>query len=93
MADSSQEAKEAEKAAGKAEKKASKAAKPKRPNIFMRIGLFIKQMFDETRKVVAPSGKELLGWSMAVFIFVFFLMVIVTGMDYGLGELVFFLFG
>ena len=31
-------------------------AKDKKPNIFMRIGLFIRQVFDEMRKVVAPSG-------------------------------------
>ena len=54
--------------------KASKAAKAKKPNVFMRIGLFIKQIIDELRKVVTPTAKELFFWSLAVFIFVLFLM-------------------
>lgn len=64
-----------------------------KPNLFMRIGMFIKQTIDETRKVVAPHGKELFGWSTAVFIFVIFLMVFVTTMDFGLGKSVMWLFG
>ncbi|BAQ30449.1 preprotein translocase subunit SecE [Bifidobacterium scardovii] len=73
--------------------KASKAAKAKKPNVFMRIGLFIKQIIDELRKVVTPTAKELFFWSLAVFIFVLFLMAIVTGMDFGLGKLVLWVFG
>ncbi len=73
--------------------KASKAAKAKKPNAFMRIGLFIKQIIDELRKVVTPTAKELFFWSLAVFIFVLFLMAIVTGMDFGLGKLVLWVFG
>ncbi|BDR53643.1 protein translocase subunit SecE [Bombiscardovia nodaiensis] len=69
------------------------AGKSKRPNIFKRIGMFIKQVFDEIRKVVAPTGKELLGWSVAVFIFVLFLMIFVTALDFGLGKLVMLVFG
>ncbi|MBH9983722.1 preprotein translocase subunit SecE [Bifidobacterium asteroides] len=68
-------------------------AKEARPNFFMRIGLFIKQVIDEIRKVVTPTGKELVGWSVAVFIFVLLLMVFVTVMDFGLGKLAFLIFG
>lgn len=67
--------------------------KDKKPNIFMRIGLFIRQVFDEMRKVVAPSGFELLKWSFAVFVFVFLLMLFTTGIDFGFGKLMFTLFG
>ena len=69
------------------------AKKEDKPNFFMRIGLFIKQVIDEIRKVVAPTGKELLGWSVAVFIFVLMLMLFVTALDFGLGKLVFLIFG
>lgn len=69
------------------------AKKEDKPNFFMRIGLFIKQVIDEIRKVVAPTGKELLGWSVAVFIFVLLLMLFVTVLDFGLGKLVFLIFG
>ncbi|OZG66627.1 preprotein translocase subunit SecE [Bifidobacterium hapali] len=73
--------------------KASKAVSAKKPNIFMRIGLFIKQIIDELRKVVTPTAKELFFWSLAVFIFVLFLMALVTGMDFGLSKLVLWIFG
>ena len=45
-----------------------------KPNVFMRIGLFIKQIIDELRKVVTPTRKQLFYWSLAVFIFVALLM-------------------
>lgn len=63
-----------------------------KPNVFMRIGLFIKQIIDELRKVVTPTRKQLLMWSIASFIFVLLLMVLVTAMDFGLGKLAFLVF-
>lgn len=74
-------------------KKANAGTKTVKPNIFMRIGLFIKQIIDELRKVVTPTRKELLLWSIAVFIFVILLMVLVTALDFGLGKLVLLVFG
>ena len=73
--------------------KASTTVKAKKPNVFMRIGLFIKQIIDELRKVVTPTAKELFFWSLAVFIFVLLLMAFVTGMDLGLGKLMLWMFG
>ena len=73
--------------------KASKAEKAVKPNVFMRIGLFIKQIIDELRKVVTPTAKELFFWSLGVFIFVVLLMLLVTGMDFCLGKLVLWVFG
>ncbi|WP_399552266.1 preprotein translocase subunit SecE [uncultured Bifidobacterium sp.] len=70
-----------------------KAVKARKPNVFMRVGRFIKQIIDELRKVVTPTGRELLAWSFAVFIFVLLLMALVSGMDWGLGKLVLWLFG
>ncbi|RBP97649.1 preprotein translocase subunit SecE [Bifidobacterium aemilianum] len=64
-----------------------------KPNIFVRIGLFIKQIFSELGKVVTPTSKELFAWSFSVFIFVGLLMVMVTAMDFGLGKLVLWIFG
>ncbi len=74
-------------------KKAKAAKKAKRPNVFARIGLFIKQMFVEMRKVVAPNRKELWNWSIAVSIFVVILMLLVTALDFGLGKLMLLIFG
>ena len=73
--------------------KARKNGKPFKPNVFMRIGLFIRQIVDELRKVVTPTAKELFLWSLAVAIFVLLLMALVTGMDFGLGKLVLWMFG
>lgn len=73
--------------------KAKNSEKAIKPNIFMRIGLFIKQIIDELCKVVTPTSKELFFWSLAVFIFVLLLMALVTGMDYGLGKLTLWIFG
>lgn len=73
--------------------KASKSEKAVKPNVFMRIGLFIKQIIDELRKVVTPTAKELFFWSLGVFIFVVLLMLLVTGMDFGLVKLVLWVFG
>ena len=73
--------------------KASNAEKAVKPNVFMRIGLFIKQIIDELRKEVTPTAKELFFWSLGVFIFVVLLMLLVTGMDFGLGKLVLWVFG
>ncbi|NEG96299.1 preprotein translocase subunit SecE [Bifidobacterium sp. SMB2] len=74
-------------------KKSDAEAQTVKPNIFMRIGLFIKQIIDELRKVITPTRKELLLWSIAVFIFVIFLMLFVSALDFGLGKLVFWVFG
>ena len=73
--------------------KAKNSEKAIKPNIFMRIGLFIKQIIDELRKVVTPTSKELFLWALAVFIFVLLLMALVTGMDFGLGKLTLWIFG
>ena len=43
--------------------------------------------------VVTPTSKELFFWALAVFIFVLFLMALVTGMDFGLGKLTLWIFG
>ena len=73
--------------------KKSTSAQAKKPNVFMRIGMFIKQSVDEMRKVVTPTSKELFFWALAVLVFVLFLMAIVTGMDLGLGKLMLWMFG
>ena len=73
--------------------KASNAENAVTPNVFMRIGLFIKQIIDELRKVVTPTAKELFFWSLGVLIIVVMQMIHVTGMDFGLGKLVLWVFG
>lgn len=60
---------------------------------FITIGRFTRQTIDELRKVVTPTVREWAGWIVGVFVFVLLLMVLVTGMDFGLGKLTLFIFG
>ena len=73
--------------------KAKNSEKAVKPNIFMRLFFFIKQIIDELRKVVTPTSKELFFWALAVFFFGLLLMALVTGMDFGLGKLTLWIFG
>lgn len=60
---------------------------------FIAISRFTRQTIDELRKVVTPTVREWVGWIVGVFVFVLLLMALVTGMDFGLGKLVLYIFG
>lgn len=60
---------------------------------FVAVGLFIKQVIDEIRKVVTPTVREWIGWCVASGIFVLLLMALVSAMDFGLGKLTLWVFG
>ena len=57
------------------------APREKRPNIFARIIIFIRQVFAELRKVVTPTRKELVKFTLVVLVFVLIVMGIVYGLD------------
>ena len=57
---------------GRPAKKAAKAG------FFARIALFIRQVIGELKKVVAPTRKELINYTLVVLVFVVIMMVIVT---------------
>lgn len=56
-------------------------------NPFLAIGLFIRQVIAELRKVVVPSRRELLGYTITVLGFVFVMILIVFGLDIAFGYL------
>lgn len=60
---------------------------------FTNVGRFVRQTIAEIRKVVTPTVREWAGWIVGVFAFVLLLMVLVTGMDFGLGKLTLYIFG
>ena len=60
---------------------ASSAPREKKPNVFSRIALFIRQVFAELRKVVTPTRQELLKYTGVVLGFVVVMMAIVYGLD------------
>ena len=60
---------------------ASKTGRAKKPNIFVRIALFIRQVFAELRKVITPTRQELVKFTLVVLAFVVIMMGIVYGLD------------
>jgi preprotein translocase subunit SecE len=58
------------------------APREKKPNVFSRIALFIRQVFAELRKVVTPTRQELLKFTLVVLGFVVVMMAIVYGLDF-----------
>jgi preprotein translocase subunit SecE len=55
--------------------------------------LFTRQVAAELRKVIWPTRKELITYTVVALVFVSFMTAIVTSMDYGFTQLVFKLFG
>ena len=55
--------------------------------------LFFRQMVGELRKVIWPTRKELITYTVVCIVFVLFMVIIVTSLDYGFTKLVFGLFG
>jgi preprotein translocase subunit SecE len=55
--------------------------------------LFFRQIVGELRKVIWPTRKELVTYTVVCIVFVLFMVVIVTSLDYGFTKLVFELFG
>ncbi len=53
----------------------------KKPNVFARIALFIRQVFAELRKVVTPTRQELIKYTGVVLAFVVIMMALVYGLD------------
>ena len=58
------------------------APREKKPNVFARIAMFIRQVFAELRKVVTPTRQELLKYTGVVLGFVVIMMGIVYGLDW-----------
>jgi preprotein translocase subunit SecE len=57
------------------------APREKRPNFFVRIAVFIRQVFAELRKVVTPTRRELFKFTGVVLGFVVVMMALVYGLD------------
>jgi preprotein translocase subunit SecE len=64
-----------------------------RRNPFARIALFIRQVFTELKKVVTPTRRELVSYTIVVLVFVVIMMAIVVGLDTLFGWLAVVVFG
>lgn len=56
-------------------------------NPFVAIGLFVRQVIAELKKVVIPSRKDLAVYSVTVLAFVFVMILLVFGLDFAFGWL------
>ncbi len=74
---------------GASEKKAVKksAKKDKKPNIFVRMGRKIKDVFSELKKVSWPSFGKVVKQTGIVLVVVLIFLVVITAFDFGLYEL------
>ncbi|WP_243229866.1 preprotein translocase subunit SecE [Microbacterium sp. CIAB417] len=57
------------------------AARVKKLGFFGRIALFFRQVIGELRKVVTPTRKELVKFTLVVLVFVVIVMAFVYGLD------------
>lgn len=51
-------------------------------NPFLAIGLFVRQVIAELRKVVVPTRKELIVYSITVLAFVVWMILFIFGLDF-----------
>ena len=55
--------------------------------------LFFRQIVGELRKVIWPTRRELITYTVVCMTFVIFMVIIVTSLDYGFTKLMFEVFG
>ena len=55
--------------------------------------LFFRQIVAELHKVIWPTRKELVTYTIVCMVFVLFMVIFVTSLDYGFTKLVFWVFG
>jgi preprotein translocase subunit SecE len=67
--------------------------KADRPGIFARLVRFLREVVAELRKVIWPTRKQMVTYSVVVLIFLAFMVALVAGLDVGLAKLVFLVFG
>ena len=60
---------------------------------FGRFSLFIRQVVNELKKVVTPTRRELINFTLVVLVFVVIMMALVSGFDWVFSLLVNYVFG
>ena len=75
-----------------AEKRSGGGRTPKRRNRTTP-ALFFRQVVGELRKVILPTRNMLITYTVVCMVFVAFMVVFVTSLDYGFTKLIFEVFG
>lgn len=65
----------------------------KTPGFFGRIFQFLREVIAELKKVTTPTGKELVQYVIIVLLFVAFMLLLISGLDYLFGQGAFWIFG
>lgn len=60
---------------------------------FGRVLQFLREVIAELKQVTYPTGSELLRYTVVVLVFVAFMMLLVTGLDYVFGRAALWVFG
>ena len=61
--------------------------KAKKPNIFVRFGRKVKEVFSELKRVTWPSFPKIVKATGVVLVIVLIFTIVLTGINYGLNEL------
>ena len=72
---------------------ATRDRKAKRPNVFKRLIRFLREVVAELRKVIWPTRKMLVTYTIVVLVFVAVMVALVFGLDYAFLQGVSFVFG
>jgi len=81
------ETRAAPRGAGRADRKRGRQGNPV-SRLVQALVRFVSQILDELRKVVRPTGSELLNYTFVVIVFVLVIMGIVSGLDFVFHRLV-----
>jgi preprotein translocase subunit SecE len=73
-------------------KKTAKKREP-RPNPFVFVWNFLKQVVAELRKVIWPNRKQMISYTTVVLVFLIFMVALIGGVDLGFAKLVGLVFG
>ncbi|MET1034784.1 MAG: preprotein translocase subunit SecE [Arthrobacter sp.] len=66
--------------------------KPAKVGMFARLALFLRQVIAELKKVVTPTRRELVNYTLMVLGFVVLVMLIVSALDFVFGNASLFVF-
>ncbi|MYM18485.1 preprotein translocase subunit SecE [Brevibacterium sp. 5221] len=72
---------------------ATSAPERTKRGFFATIVQFFREVFSELKKVVTPTRKELINYTLVVLGFVITMMLLVTVLDFAFGKLSAFVFG
>ena len=78
---------------GKGRATAVRDGRPTRASLPSRLARFLREVVAELRKVIWPTRKQLVTYTIVVLVFVSFMVALVAGLDFVFAQGVLYLFG